>query len=145
MTESLDPLEMELLALRPRDVSRELQGRVAERLHQRAWRYRPAWRAAVVGGLATAAGILLALVLWLENRKTTMDPPVVSIPPQSRGVVEESRPTMQAYNRALAESPEALEALLDKHAGLLAGAGPSTKPVDIFSLAQTIPEWIGIP
>jgi len=117
MNEADDPLEAELAALRPHEVSPGLQRRVAERLAQAPpSRARWLWGSALAGGLA-AACLVAAILLGrgtgpvVPTRRTT-----VEVPPAPRGASDDSLPTLQVYQRALAWSPEALDALLDKHA-----------------------------
>ena len=115
MSETPDPLESDLSALEPYPVSHALRRRVAERLadfpHERRQRL---WRSALAGGLAAAC--LAAVILrWGVNRGIELQPIVVK--PRSSPVVEieDSEPTLLAYERALTRSPEELDALLHKH------------------------------
>jgi hypothetical protein len=109
MTPDSDPLERELQAFRPRPPSPELRRRAANELSAPPRRL---WRAALVSGLA-AAGLLAAAVLL-----RTPTPPQRPDPPGVPAVVTagDPPPTVQAYRRALAESPEALDRLLARHA-----------------------------
>jgi hypothetical protein len=119
MSDAPDPLEEELLSLRPHEPSPGLRRGVAERLaHAPSATPRRLWWLAVSGGLAAAC--LAAVLLWwwggrggtgreLEQADNTPRP----APPV---VVEDAAPTLLAYQRALARSPEDLDALLDKHA-----------------------------
>jgi hypothetical protein len=115
MNETPDPLEAELTALRPREVSPGLRQRVAERLAEfpTVKSIRP-WRLALASGLAAAC--LAVVLLWREGGGggiSDLDP---VLPPQPPPSVVEQRPTLLAYERALGRSPEALDALLSKHA-----------------------------
>jgi hypothetical protein len=122
MNDERDPLEAELEALRPSPPSPQLYRRIAERLDAPGGR--PAWRrwAALAGGLAAAA----ALAVWLWPKSVPPPPPRPDLPPAPPPVAEadDSRPTLLAYRHAAAESPAALEALLDKHAARYAPSGP---------------------
>jgi hypothetical protein len=116
MSEPPDPLEAELSALRPHEVSPELRRRVAECLADappalRRW----PWRLALAGALA-AACLAAALLLWPDRPQVKPEPIVVQPRPAPPVEVEDPGPTLQAYQRALARSPEELDALLDKHA-----------------------------
>ena len=113
MNESYDPLETELEALRPRGVSPELERRITERLAEtRIVRRRLPWGPALAGALA-AACVAAVLLAWgdrgYERNGIDSEPPVVV-------VNGNSKPTVQAYRRALAQSSQTLDALLDKHA-----------------------------
>ncbi len=120
MSEELDPLEAELQSLRPRDVSPALQRRLAERLADTPSPFREEiwnWRLVLVGGLATVL-LVTAAVLWNRTNLVRPPGPVVSWPPAPEAAVAKMparSPTLWTYRCALAESPEALEALLDQH------------------------------
>src|SRR5262245_3509614 len=118
MNEAPDPLEAELSALRPHEMSPGLRRGVAERLaagqvgksdlHRRLWRF------VLAGGLAAAC--LAAFLLWWGSRRAEPEPPDVRPQPLPPAVVEDSGPTLLKYQRALARSPEELDALLDEDA-----------------------------
>jgi hypothetical protein len=62
MSEQLEPLEMELAALRPRELGADLHGRVSERLAEREPGQTSRWRwIAILGGVAAAA-VLVAML-----------------------------------------------------------------------------------
>ena len=114
MNEPYDPLESELESLRPRGVSPDLQRRIAERLAAtHPERARLSWSPALAGALAAAC---LAAVLFgwsgRDSELTENDPQ----PPAPIVVNGNSKPTVLAYRRALAQSSGALDALLDNHA-----------------------------
>ena len=117
MTDDLDPLEAELRALRPHEPSPALRRRLAADLAPpRRW----GWRLALAGGLAAAC---VALVLFVNRGDRRAPAPVVAAPPVPP-------PTVQAYRLALAQSPEALDELLDRQAVRSAQAATpvTTKP-----------------
>jgi hypothetical protein len=132
MSDAPDPLEAELSALRPLEVSPGLRRRVAERLSEAppASPGRP-WRLALAGGLAAAC--LAAIILrWAGGWRVGTEA-VVALPrPAPAAPVEDSGPTLLAYERALARSPEALDALLDKHAAVAPEAKPELVRVCAF-------------
>jgi hypothetical protein len=124
MTLDPDPLERELQAYRPRSPSPELRRRVAAQLAAA-----PRWprRVALLGGLV-AAGLLAAAV-----RLRAPAPPPHPAPPVAMqlAAVSDPPPTVQAYRRALAESPEALDRLLARHADRYGSPGA---PLDLNRL-----------
>jgi hypothetical protein len=110
MNESPDPLEMELAALRPRDVSPGLRGRIARRLSEGPTpeQQRPRWFAL---SAALAAACVVAAVFWrVGGRQVERHQNTVVAPPLPRAGANSSAPTLLAYERALARSPEELEA-----------------------------------
>jgi len=129
MSEPPDRLEAELAALRPSEPSPALRRRIAQRLAEapptagrRYW-----WLA--LGSLA-AACLVVVLLWWLGRNGGPKN--VVSSGPTSRSA--DAEPTVWAYERALARSPEDLDALLAKQARRaeepnpeLARIGPSTR------------------
>ena len=118
-----DPLEDELAALRPRAVSPELRDGVAERLQARPAR-RWTWGLAAIGALTT-----VGVILSLQGKKDRPPPPPPVVVPDPPAPVEspDPAPSVLAYQRALARSPDELTALLDKHA-----AAPGPVPVAAF-------------
>jgi hypothetical protein len=133
MNEPDDALEAELAALRPRDVSPALQQRVAERLGDApSARSRWIWGVALAGGLAAAC---LAAVLLLGRGGGPSAPTgqtIVEALPKLHGPADDSLPSLQAYQRALARSPEELDALLDRHAASAAPLDPQEGRVHAF-------------
>jgi hypothetical protein len=137
MSEPIDPLEKELSALHPREVSPALRRRIGERLADPArarWRIRPL---ALAGGLAAAA---LAVVLFRgggdQGPRPGPGPIVVKPRPAPSVEVEEdaddSEPTLLAYERALARSPEDLNALLSHRAASTPGPDPEPARIGVF-------------
>src|SRR5438034_1173420 len=122
MSETPDPLEAELSSLRPHEPSSGLRRRVAERLadsdsHRGLTppaRHGRLWWLAVSGGLAAAC--LAAVFLWWWAGREPEQKQAREPPQPAPSVLEDPGPTLLAYERALAHSPEELDALLDKHA-----------------------------
>lgn len=116
MNEAPDPLEALLSALRPHELSSGLRQRVAERLgdspHQE--RRRP-WRIALAGALA-AACLAAVLFQWEGKRAVKPQPIAVLLQPAPPLTAVASGFTILAYERALARSPEDLDALLTEDA-----------------------------
>jgi len=114
MNDAPDPLEVELAALRPQEVSAEMRQRIGERL---AAAGRRLWWLALGAGVAAAC--LVAAALWWESSRRA-EPKVNLVQPRptppTPPAAEDSEPTVLAYQRALARSPEDLDALLDRHA-----------------------------
>jgi len=128
MSDAPDPLEGELAALRPPPVSPELRRKIADRLA----RSRRAWRLAAVAGLI-AVGLTAALA-WRAGGRRDKAVPVPVVPaPAPAAVPESSEPTLIVYRRALARSPEELDAMLDEHATLAPNSNPEPVAAGAFA------------
>jgi len=108
-----DPLEAELESLRPHELPPLLRQRIISALSEprrRPPRAHPSrlW----IGALAAAACLVIAVAIW-RGREQGM-----ASPGRSPVAAGSSPPTdsVVAYQRALAQSPEALDALLDADA-----------------------------
>jgi hypothetical protein len=121
MTEH-DPLELELVALRPRKPSAELTQRIADRLttvpiEPAARGRRPVWtRAALLGGLLAAS--MLAVVIW-HGREPAQQAPAATLPTLDADLdaaFDESSPSLWSYRSGLSQSSHTLDQLLDKYA-----------------------------
>jgi hypothetical protein len=118
--DDLDAFEAELASFEPRAMSPELRRRIGDDLvAHRAQRLR---MVPVLAGLAAAACIVIGFALWHGGRSTVaVNPPVLPSPPPERSVPPSSGattpPTLIEYQRAIARSPEALDALLAWPAG----------------------------
>jgi hypothetical protein len=116
MNETPDPLEEELAALRPLEVSPALRRRVASRLADSPpVRSRWPWGIALVGA-AAAACLAVALLGRGGDGDVAVSRAFVEPRPGPSARVEDAMPTLRAYQQALDRSPEELDALLDKHA-----------------------------
>jgi hypothetical protein len=132
MSEAPDPLEAELSALRPHEVSPGLRRRVAQRLTESPpTKHRRLWRLALAGGLAAAC--LAALLLGWGGRRVEPVQPVVPRRPEPPVAVEDSEPTLLAYERALAHSSGELDALLNKHARVAPEPNPELGRIGAFT------------
>jgi hypothetical protein len=133
MNEAFDPLEAELSALRPLDVSPALRFGVARRLADAPRTKLPQrWLFVLAGGLAASC---LAMVVW-RNLKGEQERAVVGprmVPWVERILDGESaaaaqsenvRPSLLACERALSRSPEAFDALIGKLATQRSGPSP---------------------
>jgi hypothetical protein len=133
MNEAPDPLEALLSALRPHEVSSELRQRVAMRLGDSApkKRRRP-WRIALAGGLAAAC---LAAVLFQWEGERAVETPPIAVLPRSAPPLTTVAPgfTILAYERALARSPEDLDALLTRDAAVALESNPELVRIRAFS------------
>jgi hypothetical protein len=114
MSDAPDPLEAELSALRPRAVSPDLRRHVADRLNAPPARHRWAWGLALAG-LVIAAGVVV-LIAPGPKKLAPPVPPAVVPAPTAPTELESPAPTVLTFNRALARSPEDLDALLDRQA-----------------------------
>ena len=133
MNEAPDPLEALLSALHPHEVSPGLRQRIAERLgdsspkkHQRPWRI------ALVAGVAAAclAGVLFR---WGGDRGVEPGPIAGQPQPAPPVMVVDSGFTLLAYQRALARSPEDLDALLAKDAVVAPESNPELVGICAFT------------
>jgi hypothetical protein len=129
MNEIPDPLEAELSALSPHDVSPNLRRRIAERLivppRPKLSRLRLRWLA-LTGGLAAAC--LVAVVYWWSTRGVDSPSVIVVLPdapsvepgprvvPVTPAGTADWEPRLLAYRRALARSTEELDVLLTREA-----------------------------
>src|SRR5262249_4298681 len=82
-----------------------------------------------------AAACLAAVLVWHLGRGRD-DQTAHPSPPAPLPAEPDAPPTLWTYQRALAESPEAATALLDKQAALSAASGPAPQPVRAFPLSD---------
>jgi hypothetical protein len=146
MSELPDPLEAELASLRPHEISPALRRRVAERLAEApSAQRRRLWSFVLAGGLAAAC--LAALLLWrgggkgIEPEHVKRPQPVPQFqqqPPPPAVAVDSSGPTLLACQRALARSPEDLDALIDRHAAAAPELHPELMRVSAFTRSEAI-------
>ena len=134
MNEAHERFETELASLRPHDASQELRQRIADhRTKVLAPIIRWRWRLTFATGLAAAC--LAVILLWLgSERRIGPKEIVVQSHPLVPNQAQALEPTLLEYQRALACSPEELDALFDKYALLtsephpeLARIGPVTR------------------
>jgi hypothetical protein len=131
MSDAPDPLERELAALTPPAVSPELRRRIADRLARPpAWRR--AWPLALAAGLV-AAGV--AVLVYPRGGGPVQPVPVVPPAPAPAAEPASPEPTLIVYWRALARSPEELDAVLDEHATL--APDPNPEPVAAGAFARS--------
>jgi hypothetical protein len=135
MNDEHDLFEMELAALRPRDVSPRLRGRIARSLAEAPQREvrRPHWFAL---SAALAAACVVAAVFWrVGHRDGDPQQKMATTSPVPRLEVNSSIPTLLVYERALARSPEELEAKMSafrwplRDASSAGGRGPAAAAV----------------
>jgi hypothetical protein len=139
MSDAPDPLEAELSALRPHEVSPGLRRGIAEGLATppacpttqtgRGW-----WRIALAGGLAAAC--LTAVLFWWARSRRVEPEPIVRPQPAPPALVEDSEPTLLEYQRALARSSEELDALLNKHARAAPQPNPELERIGAFTRSE---------
>jgi hypothetical protein len=113
-----ESLEKELAEIRPRQPSAELKARIAERLQPSTRSIETAprrvqIRVAVVRGLVAAG--LAAIVFWLgriSRIESQPQDPTQQLPMAS--AFDFDAPSAWSYRAALGQSPDSLEALLDR-------------------------------
>ncbi len=134
MNEPRDPFEEELSTLRPVEISPDLRQRVAAGLASSTPTGFRGWRLAPLAAALAASCLLAVFFRWGGG-----EGPIV-IPPRVVPVLaaEDSPPMLLAYQRALARSPEALVALLDKQA--MANPGPGPGVVQTLSFRSSAAE-----
>ena len=155
MSDEHDPLEEELHSMQPRELSADVRRRIDEELaatlpptlalpHNGGGsemaptpkvKWREAlqhWAIAVAGGLA-AASLLTAILLWLRSEGDQDRVPAVIVTIEAPAPMP-ARADLWAYRHALAESPEALDALLDRQASQSAGA---SRPIHAFAIDES--------
>jgi hypothetical protein len=158
MNERHDPLEAELRALRPHDLSPALKQDIAEEiiaeettaeqtmaeqiLVSKASVARRRRRLALVAG--GAAACLAAVLFWWRGGQSIDPDRLVKQPapaPQPAPPIEaiDALPTVLAYSRALAESPAEVDALLDKHAALGSQGDPEETQIRAFIRFDELP------
>jgi hypothetical protein len=132
MNLSDDSFEAELASLRPREVSPELRNRIARGLADVPTRQNLGWQIAALGGLVAAC---LALTFFPRNqaRDTSPDAALVgtqAIPP---GGSDSTGPTLLAFRRVVARSPDDLEPFLDGQGKMVFEVGPSAASIRVFT------------
>lgn len=140
MNDTRDPLEVELSVLPLQPISAGLRQRIAEGLEEPVpARSRSLWSLAFAGSMAAAC---LAAVVWhwidsqaIEARKRFVGygGNAASVTAISAAVVPQ--PTLLAYQRALARSPEELDVLLNQHA--LATPLRDPQPVQVGAFTRS--------
>jgi hypothetical protein len=143
MSEPFDPLEDELRAIAPQELSPELKERIADWLAP-AIVVRPEGKFAkgAIRGLiaiGVAAACTLALIfLWRgSERNITVEASGESLEPLLTNAFDEGLPSVWQYRSALNRSPNEFEALLDRHAGRPFDAEPSRTPIRGFGRFDT--------
>ena len=124
-----DRLEAELAALRPHDASPELRQRIANhRAHSTPLRSRWRWGLTLASGVAAVCVAAAIFFHWGSSHRALSDRTIVQGQPELPVEVADSGPTRLAYQRALARSPEAMDALLDKDAMAAQKPNPELVP-----------------
>ena len=143
MTEPPDPLEAELSALRPREISTGLRRRVAERLADPPHAKRRIWRIALAAGLAAAC---LAVVFFRRGggHGPVSDPgpvvvrPLPAPPADVKAAEDDPELTLLAYELALSRSPEELDDLLARQAVAAPEPHPELARIGAFTRSDAV-------
>ena len=131
-----DPLETDLSSLIPRQPSPGFRRRLGARLaHAPRAKSRRLWWLAVSTGLAAAC---LAALLWWRPGSGKAPEQVQRTPPRPQVGVEETAPTVLACQRALARSPEELDAFLSRQAVVAVEGNPEPEPIRAFTRSDEI-------
>jgi hypothetical protein len=142
MSEMPDPVEAELLALRPIEVSPGLRRRIAERLAiaPPASPRRP-WSLAVAVAAGLAAACLAAVLFRRGDDRPHADPVPIVLPRPPADPPVRTRgpgPTLLACRRAFARSPEALLALLEEDAVATQEPHPELARINAFTRSGAV-------
>jgi hypothetical protein len=133
MNETNDPLEDELAAFHPRDLSPGFHRRIAGRLADPApTTSRWLWGIALAGGLAAAC---LAAFLFAQGGGKGAGPrrAVVESLPAPTNQADDAMPTLRAYRHVVSRSPEELDAVLDRQAARASKPDPRLAHIDAFT------------
>lgn len=111
-TDIRDPLEIELEALRPMDLSAGTFDRVGSALMQ------PRRRRWLIPTTAAAASVVLAIMWRMSIREIPLPPTPIAAtwPAAATNEQGDESPALSVYRRALTGPPDALDKLLDRHA-----------------------------
>jgi hypothetical protein len=143
-----ESLERELAEMRPRLPSAELKGRIADRLSSSAPRLdavvtsRRVRMRLAIGGAFVAAG-LAAIVFWwgrgIESQpENTMRQLLLATS------FDSEVPSVWSYRTALFQSPDTLDALLDRHSVVARRSRPEDANVQAFArLDSNINDLLG--
>jgi hypothetical protein len=133
-----DPLEAELESLRPADLPPALVNRIGADLSHGERMHRP--RTGRLGAAAAAAAcVALAAVVWRAARPAGVDVrPIVRASPVTpgSGAADSEQPALATYHRALADTPEALDALLDRHSARALPGGAKVTASSDFGILR---------
>lgn len=116
MNETPDPLEAELAAFRPAEVSPELRRRIAAQMAGST--PKPGFRLRTIALAGGLAAVILAALLFGRSRGPGINNGLVVVGPTPSPSyhTDDALPSLRAYRQALARSPEDFDALLDQHA-----------------------------
>jgi hypothetical protein len=83
--------------------------------------------------LAAACAAAAILLLWGSGRRVVPKQTIVRVQAEPPVEVEDTGPSPLAYRRALARSPDELDALLDKDAMVAPGPNPELARICTFT------------
>lgn len=113
MNQHEDSLEAELTSWKPAPVSEKLKQRIGRGLSPIVLFRRRTW---LITGTLAAACLLAAVLLLIKKNDHAGLLPTASIIAEETIEPTDQPPSLQTYSRALNQSTEALDALLDRHA-----------------------------
>jgi len=133
MNQHDDAFEAELAGWQPAPVSEKLKQRIGQDVGRIVLFRRRAWW--LVGALAAAC--LLVVLLLRTNRDDHAGLlPTASMAAESTAELSDQLPSLQVYTRALNQSTDVLDALLDRH-GSTSKKHASGTTLQAFSHSQT--------
>ena len=130
MNQRDDAFEAELTGWRPSPVSEMLKQRIGQDVGRIVPFRRRTWM--LVGTLA-AACLLTALLLRMKLDDHAQLRPTITNGSESPTALSDSLPSLQAYTKALNQSTEALDALLDRHGSSASMSSVSSAALQAFS------------
>lgn len=113
MNQHEDSLEAELASWKPAPASEKLKQRIGQKLRPVVLFRRRAW---LIAGTLTAACVLTAILLRTNQNDHAGLLPTTLIIVNKASEPSDQLPSLQVYTRALNQSTEALDVLLDRHA-----------------------------
>jgi hypothetical protein len=139
MNEPLDPLEAELAALRPHDLTPATRENIARRLTAGRLLQRR-WLLGLAGAAAAACAAIV--IIWVLSQRPNQSNPQVPGPSPVPVAIETpspTAPTLWAYQQALAESVEKFEALSAPRPQTSSAADPP--PMSALASTLTEESW----
>lgn len=134
MNQHDDAFEAELAGWQPAPVSEMLKQRIGNDLGRTVLFRRRTW---LLAGALAAACLLVVLLLRTKQDDHAGLRPTASLATAPSVVPSEQLPSLRVYTRALNQSTDALDALLDRHGNSAHLSADSRAPFQAFSISQS--------